>query len=138
MAKVGYRAAELVSTIIAFLVLPSGVDDILILFKIIVYLGQEGGIDLVFRKHVVAVDAVDFDLVSDLERVGEDLRMVGEQGRHFLLALEVLLLGVVEARFLEYLLAGVQADQVVVGRTILFVHEMDVVGGHDLDSGLLG
>ena len=43
-----------------------------------------------------------------------------------------------ETRFLEYLLAGVQADQVVVGRTVLLVHEMHVVCGHDLDPGLFG
>ena len=78
MAEVGHRPAELVSTISAFLVIPSGVDDILVLFKVFVYFGQEGGIDLVFWEDMVAVDAVNLDLAGDLKSVGENLRVVGE------------------------------------------------------------
>ncbi len=62
--------------------------------------------------------------------------MARKQGRHFLLALEVLLLCVVQTRLLVDLLAGVQADEVVVRRAVLLVYEVDVVGRHNLDSHL--
>ena len=71
-----------------------------------------------------------------MKSVHSAFRMVREQGCHLLLALEILLLGIVKPGFLEYLLPGVEADQVVVGRAVFLVHEMDVVGGHYLHPHL--
>ena len=64
--------------------------------------------------------------------------MVREQRAHLLLALEVLLLGVVQAVFLVDKLAGIQADQPVMGGTVLLVHEVHVIGSHHLDPVFLG
>ena len=64
--------------------------------------------------------------------------MVREERSHFLFALEIFLLRVMEPVGFEYLLARVQADEVVVHRAVLLVDEVHVVGGNHLDTHLSG
>ncbi len=87
---------------------------------------------------MVTVDLIFLNLRGYLKGVLQHFRVVRKQCGHLLLALEVLLLGVVEARLLIDLLAGVQADEVIVRRTVLLVDEVDVVCGDNLDPHLSG
>ena len=64
--------------------------------------------------------------------------MIREEGRHLLLALEILLLGVAESVRAVDVLVGSQADKPVVRRSVLLVHEMHVIGGDNLDPVLFG
>ena len=63
--------------------------------------------------------------------------MVGEDGRHLLGGLEVFLLGVAQALGVVEVGVGADADQAVMGRTVLLAHEVHVIGGHYLDAQLL-
>ena len=99
MAKVGHGTAEFVSAVVALLVVPAGIYDILVFFKIGVNLGEEFRVDFVFRQHVVAVDAVDLDFAGDFEGGGQHFRMFRKQGGHLLFAFEIFLLGVVKPWF---------------------------------------
>ncbi len=136
MAEIGHRLAELIASVIAFLVALSDLDDILVHLQIVVQVVKEGLVDLVLGKDVVTVDLIFLNLRGYLKGVLQHLRMTWEQGRHLLLALEVLLLRVVQTRLLVNLLAGVQADEVVVRRAVLLVDEVDIVRGYHLDSHL--
>ncbi len=62
--------------------------------------------------------------------------MAREQSGHLFFTFEIFLLCVVQTRFLIDLLAGVQADEMVVRRAVLLVDEVDIVGCHNLDSHL--
>ena len=137
MAEIGHRLAELVATVIALLVALSDLDDILVHVQIVVQVIKEGLVDLILRKHMVAVDLIFLNFGSYLQSVFQHFRMVWEQSGHLLLALQVLLLGVVKARLLVDLLAGVQTDKMVVRRAILLVDEVDVIRGDHLDTHLL-
>ena len=86
---------------------------------------------------MVAVDLIFLNFGSYLQSVFQHFRMVWEQCRHLLLALQVLLLGVVQARLLVDLLTGVQTDKMVVRRAVLLVHKVDIVRGDHLDTHLL-
>ena len=59
--------------------------------------------------------------------------MVGEDGFHLLLRLEVFLLGVADTVGIVVIVIEGEADQAVVGRTVLLADEVYVVGGDDLD-----
>ena len=137
VAEIGHRLAELVATVIALLVALSDLDDILVHVQIVVQVVKEGLVDLILRKHMVAVDLIFLNFGSYLQSVFQHFRMVWEQCRHLLLALQVLLLGVVKARLLVDLLAGVQTDKMVVRRAVLLVDKVDVIRGDHLDTHLL-
>ena len=137
VAEIGHRLAELVATVIALLVALSDLDDILVHVQIVVQVIKEGLVDLILRKHMVAVDLIFLNFGSYLQSVFQHFRMVWEQCRHLLFALQVLLLGVVKARLLVDLLAGVQTDKMVVRRAILLVDEVDVIRSDHFDTHLL-
>ena len=137
VAEIGHRLAELVATVIALLVALSDLDDILVHVQIVVQVIKEGLVDLVLGKHMVAVDLIFLNFGCYLQSVFQHFRMVWEQSGHLLLALQILLLGVVKARLLVDLLAGVQTDKMVVRGAILLVDEVDVIRGDHLDTHLL-
>ena len=65
------------------------------------------------------------------------LQSVGEQGAHLLLGLAVILPALVAHTVLvRHLLAGLDAQQNVVGLLVLRVGIVDVVGGHQVDPQL--
>ena len=138
VAEIGHRLAELISPVIALLVALSDLDDILVHLQIVVQIVKEGLVNLVLWKNVVTIDLIFLNLRGYLKGVLQHFGMAWEQGRHLLLALEVLLLRVVETRLLVDLLASVQADEVVVRRAVLLVDEVHVIRGDHLDSHLLG
>ena len=84
------------------------------------------------------VDAVDLYLVENLLRVAQRLGHIAEDVVHLLLSLEPLLLGVKHTGGIIKILAGSQAEQVVVGLGSVFVLEVAVVGAHELDAFFLG
>ena len=80
---------------------------------------------------------VSLHLVHDFPGVLQIFRMIGEQGRHLLPALEVLLTRVEHFSLLVELLACIEADQDTVRLVIVGFHKMHVVGSHALDAVLL-
>ena len=146
VAEEGHRLAELVAAVVllyhvavvvlAYLV-AAVVYDVGVLLKVVVYVLQEGAVYLELGQHVAPVDLVSLHLLAHLQGIGEDFRMVGEDFRHLLLALEVLLLGVAQALGIVHVGVGGQADEPVVHRAVLLAHEVHVVGGHHLHPVLL-
>ena len=60
---------------------------------------------------------------------------VGEQGAHLLLGLAVILPALVaHTVFVRHLLAGLDAQQDIVGLLVLRIGIVDVVGGHQVDA----
>ena len=80
------------------------------------------------------VDGVGLHLVEHLAGVVERLGDVGEHLVHLGAGLQPLLLRVEHARGVVQVLARGEAEQVVVGLGILLVHEMGVVGAHQLHA----
>ena len=109
----------------------------LIFLEIFVDIGKELLRKVEFRKDWVLVHLETVDLLSHLEGVAEGLGMLVEDVQHFLLALEVLLLGIAHTvRIVKVCVCG-EADESVVCRSVLLAHEVHVVRSHDLRSGLL-
>ena len=132
MAEVGDRPGEFISTAVSLRIRASDVDDVLVFFKIGIYVCEKIFRDTEFRKNRVFVYFVAFDFVENLHSVGNHLRMCREEGCHFLFAIQVFLLGVVETVFVINVGVGGEADEPVVCRSVLLFHEMHVVGGNDL------
>ena len=145
VAEVGHRPAEFVAAVVLHFasvgvlgdVVLAVLDDVGVFREVRVDLREELLREVELREDVAAVDLVTLHLVQHLEGVGEGLRMVREERRHLLLALEVLLLGVAEALGVVDHRVGGQADEPVVRRAVLLADEVDVVGGHDLDAVFL-
>ena len=145
VTKVSHGTAEFVAAVVldlvSVLVLGNVVfavfDDVGVFLQMLVNLGQEVLRKLKFRQHVAAVDLVALHLLQHLQRVGECLRMLREQGGHLFLALEVLLLRVAQALGIVHHRIGGQADKAVMRRAVFLAHEVHVVGGHDLHAVLL-
>ncbi len=53
--------------------------------------------------------------------------MVREQGRHLLFALQVFLLGIMQPVGIRQFLSSIQANQMVMCRAVVLVHEMHVI-----------
>ena len=138
LAHVGHRLAELVAAVVPVLVVAALVDNVLVFIQPVVNLGEEVLRQLELRQDVVPVDGEFLHLVADLQGIGQHLRMVREERRHLLLTLEILLLGVAQTIGLVDELARIEADEAVVGGTVVLVDEMDVVRGDNLDAMLLG
>ena len=85
-----------------------------------------------------AVEAVRLHLVEYLARVGQRLRHIGEDGVHLLACLKPLLLSVEHTCRVVEVLAGGEAQQVIVRLGVILVHEVAVVGAYHLDAILLG
>ena len=83
------------------------------------------------------VDIVDLYLINDLLRVLQRLRDIGEDSRHLFRRLEPLLLRIVHSVDVVDVVVRAQADQPVMRLGVLFVHEMRIVGGDDLDTVLM-
>ena len=146
VAQERHGAAELIAAIfllldVSLLVLDNLVlavlYDIGIFCKVRVNVRKEGGVYVELGKHVAPVNGVGLYLVQNLQRVGDSFRMVREQRGHFLLALEVLLLGVAQAFGIVHGGVGGEADEAVVGGAVVLVHKVNVVGGHHLHAVLL-
>ena len=84
------------------------------------------------------VDAVNLYLVKNFLSIAQRLGHIAEDVVHLLLCLEPLLLGVKHTGGIIKILAGSQAEQVVVGLGSVFVLEVAVVGAHELDAFFLG
>ena len=138
MAEIGYRAAEFLASLVAVLVGAAAVDDILVFLQLGVDVCEEVGVNVELGQDVTSVNAVFLYLFIDFQCIGDDLRMIREEGRHLLLALEIFLLGVAESVRAVDVLVGSQADKPVVRRSVLLVHEMHVIGGDNLDPVLFG
>ena len=80
------------------------------------------------------VEAVNLHLVQNLQGVAQCFGHVAEDLVHLGLGLKPLLLGVEHARGVVEVLARRQAQQVVVSLGILLLHEVYVVGTHELDA----
>ena len=138
MAEIGYRAAEFLASLVAVLVGAAAVDDILVFLQLGVNVGEEVGVNVELGQDVTSVNAVFFYFIIDFQCIGDDLRMIREEGGHLLLALEIFLLGVAESVRAVDVLVGSQTDKPVVRRSVLLVHEMHVIGGDYLDPVLFG
>ena len=138
MAEIGHRAAEFLASLVAVLVSAAAVDDILVFLQLGVDVGEEVRVNVELGQDVTSVNAVFLYLFIDFQCIGYDLRMIREESRHLLLALEILLLGVAESVRAVDVLVGSQADKPVVRRSVLLVHEMNVIGGDHLDPVLFG
>ena len=132
VAQVGDRVAESVTPVVALLVTAARVDDVLVPLHLGVDVLHERRVDLVDRKHRVAVDAVRLHLVHDLLGVGDGFRMLREQGEHLFLALEVLLLRIAQPSRVVDEGVGIQTDEPVVNGAVLLPDEVDVVRRDDL------
>ena len=131
-AHVGHGAVELLAARIALLVVAAGINYILVLVCPIVNLVKEVLREFEFGQYVPAVYGVAFNLVQDLHRVGDGLRMLREKGQHFFFTLQVLLLGVAKTvRFVYESVCG-KADEPVMGRPILLAHKVNVIGSNYL------
>ena len=137
MAEIRHRAAELLPPVCAVLVAAPYVNHVLILLQLIVYVRKKVLRQIELRQHVTPVNLVALNLIRDLKRVGQHLRMLREQSRHLLLALEELLLSVAHPVNVVEISSCVEAEKPVVRRPVLLLHEVHVVSGHDLDSHLL-
>ena len=80
---------------------------------------------------------VSLHLIHNFPGVLQIFRMIREQGRHLLPALEVLLARVKHLGILVELLARIEADQDTVCLVIIGFHKMHIVGSHALDAVLL-
>ena len=138
MTQVRDRVAEAVPAVIALLVAPARVDDLLVLLHMRVDVLHEGRIDFEHGQNGVAVDGIGLHLVQDLEGVGDGFRVVREQAQHLLLALEVFLLRIAQAGGIVQVGIGGQADEAVVDGTVLLADEVHVVRGDDLHVVLFG
>ena len=138
MAQIGHGLAEIVAPVVAFRIVLAGIDIRLVQVQIFVDVAQEGLVDLEFGQDVIVVDLVEFHLVGDFQRPGDDFGMVGEQRGHLFLALEEFLLGVAEAFRIVDVGVGGQADEAVVRRAVLLADEVDVVGRHHFHAQFFG
>ena len=86
----------------------------------------------------VVVEAVDFHLVQNLQRVAQGFGHIAENIVHLLLGLEPLLLGIEHAVGVVQILLGREAEQVVVCLGVLLIYEVGVVGADELDAILVG
>ena len=137
MAEEGHGLAELVTAVVAFFVVTPAVDDILVFCEILVDVGEEGGVDGELREDVRAVDVVALYLFHHLPGIEYGLRVIREEFEHFVLTLEVLLLGIAEALGVVYQRVGGEADEAVVRRAVVLADEVGVVRGYHLDPVLL-
>ena len=146
-AQVGYGVAEVVSAVGAALfgavfvvhhLVPALVDDRLVQAGPVVDVFEEVGRQFETGQYVSAVDVVVFHLLQHFQRVGDGFRVIREEGEHLFFALEILLLGIVQAVRLVQELAGIQADKPVVGGTVFLIDKVDVVGGNHLHAVLFG
>ena len=138
LAHVGHGSAEIVPTVGSLLVVASCVDYVLVFVEPVVDIVGEFLRELELREHMVPVDLVPLDLVADLQGILQHLRMVREQGRHLLLALEILLLRVAEPVGVVDVGIRREADKPVMRRTVLLADEMDVVCCDHLQVMFLG
>ena len=86
------------------------------------------------RHDRTVVDAVELYLVQHLEGIRERLGHISEHFVHLLAGLEPLLLGVAHAVRIVQVLAGGDAEQMVVRLGSLLVLEVAVVGAYELDA----
>ena len=138
MAQERDRMTEFLATVIALLVIASGVYDTLVFLKIRVDVIEEVLVNLELRQDVSTVNGVVLHLVADFQRIGDDLGMVREQCRHLLLGLQILLLGISEAVDIVNVCIGSQTDKPVMGGAVLLAHKVDVIGRDDLHAMLFG
>jgi len=75
--------------------------------------------------------------VHDLLGIVQHIGQVFKKQVHLGGTLEPLLFGVLHAGRIVEVLAGIEADQQIMGICILLVHKMDIVGGDQLDTVLL-
>ena len=77
-------------------------------------------------------------LIEYLQGVTERFRHIGEDFVHLLASLKPLLLGIEHTSRVIQILARGEAEQMVVGFGILFVHEVGIIGAYELDAVFLG
>ena len=111
MAQISHGTAEFVAPVlllldVALLVLDNLIlavlYDVGIFGQMRVYVGKEGRIYVELGEHVASVYGVALYLVQHFQRVGQGFGMLGEELRHFLLALQVFLLGVAQTLGIVY------------------------------------
>ena len=90
------------------------------------------------RHDGIALYVVGFHLVEHLAGVCQSLGNVLEHFVHLLARLEPLLFGVQHTRGVVQILAGGQAEQMVMRFGIILVHEVAVVGADELDAVFAG
>lgn len=137
ITEIRHGAAEVITTVFARLVVLAAFDDIGISLHIGIDVRHEVVRQLEFGQDIIPVYTVFLDFVRYLKGIGDDLRMLGEHGSHFLRALDVFLLGIMQAVRIIYIRIGSQADKTVMRRSVLFEDKMRVIGRHDLDAFLL-
>ena len=137
MAQVGDRPCEFLPSVFPLLVAPADIYYILVFFKIFFLFRKEGRVDSEFRQDMVPVYLVALDFVVHLHSPLDDFRMVGEKRAHFLLAFKVFLLCIPHPVRSVEIGVAVEADEPVVGRTVLLSDKMDIVGGKDFHPCLL-
>ena len=135
IAAVGF--GDLAGLLVLGDVVFSFLNDILVLLQMGVDVGQEVQVDVEFWQDVRAVYLESLHLAADLHRIGDGLRMAGEDIQHLLLALYILLLGIAQAALVVHHRIGSQADKPVVDGAVLLPYEVRVVGGDHLDPHLL-
>ena len=86
----------------------------------------------------VVVQTVGLHLFYNLHGIGHRLWHITEDIVHLLLCLEPLLLGVEHTRRVVQILTRGEAQQMVVGFSILLIHEMGIVGADQFDAIFLG
>ena len=84
------------------------------------------------------VDAVKFHLVADVHRIRQGFGYIGEDFVHLRLGLHPFLFGIEHTGRVVQILSSTQTNQSVMRLGILFVHEMHVVGTHQLHAELFG
>ena len=132
MAEEGHGLAELVAAVVAFFVVASAVNDLLVFIQILVDVRKKGWIDAEFGQDVGAVDVVALHLLHHLAGVEYRFGMLRKQRQHLVLALEVLLLRVAETLGVVHQGVGGEADEAVVRGSVVLADEVGVVGGYHL------
>ena len=89
------------------------------------------------RKNRLYVNIITLNLVCNLKSVCNNLRMARIECSHLLSRLKILLLGIEHSANILCRTAGVDANENLMNRTVLFVHKVTVIGGYTLDTQLL-
>ena len=138
MAEIRHRPCEVLPARGSGGVRQALVYDVLVFCQVLVDVLREVFREDELRQDGGGVDVVSLHFVRDFHGVLDDFRVVGEDGRHLVLRLEVFLLGVADTVRVVVVVVEGEADEAVVGRAVFLADEVDVVGRDDLHVVLGG
>ena len=130
VAQVGHGIIEVGAAVVGLAFLYNGC----VFGQMAVDVGHKLRRQLESRQHVAAVDFYRLHLFQHLDRIGQGLRMRGEESRHLVFALEVLLLSIAKTVHVGHVGVGGEADETVVRGAVFAADEVHVVGGDNLHS----